>query len=52
MKLSDRLEMVVSAVLPQEAAADVGTDHGRHSHQVKYLSFMLRYFQFNMRKDG
>ena len=28
MKLSERLEMVLSFVEPGESAADVGTDHG------------------------
>ena len=28
MRLSDRLETVVSMVRPAESAADIGTDHG------------------------
>ena len=50
MKLSDRLEMVVSAVLPEEAAADVGTDHGHVPVELVRRGIIKHGYAMDVRK--
>lgn len=50
MKLSNRLEMVISTVLPQEAAADVGTDHGHVPVELVRRGIVRRGIAMDIRK--
>ena len=50
MRFSDRLELVVSTVLPQEAAADVGTDHGHVPVELVRRGIAKRAYAMDVRK--
>lgn len=50
MKLSERLEMVISAVRPVEAAADVGTDHGHVPIELVRRGIVRRAVAMDVRK--
>lgn len=50
MKLSDRLEMVVSFVEPAKAAADIGTDHGHVPVELVRRGIAERAFAMDVRK--
>jgi len=50
MKLSDRLEMVVSFVKPAEAAADIGTDHGHVPVELVRRGIVVRAYAMDVRK--
>ena len=50
MKLSNRLEMVVSFVKPGESAADVGTDHGHVPVELVRRGIVKRALAMDVRK--
>ncbi len=50
MKLSNRLEMVVSFVKPGEAAADVGTDHGHVPVELVRRGIVKHAYAMDVRK--
>lgn len=50
MKLSNRLEMVVSFVEPGNTAADVGTDHGHVPVELVRRGIVARAFAMDVRK--
>lgn len=50
MKLSNRLEMVVSFVKPGESAADVGTDHGHVPVELVKRGIVKRAYAMDVRK--
>ncbi|MBQ2402204.1 MAG: SAM-dependent methyltransferase [Lachnospiraceae bacterium] len=50
MKLSNRLEMVVSFVKPGESAADVGTDHGHVPVELVRRGVVKRAYAMDVRK--
>lgn len=50
MKLSNRLEMVVSFVLPGKSAADVGTDHGHVPVELVRRGIVERAYAMDVRK--
>ena len=50
MKLSNRLEMVVSFVKPGESAADVGTDHGHVPVELVRRGIVKRAYAMDVRK--
>lgn len=50
MKLSNRLEMVVSFVMPGNSAADVGTDHGHVPVELLRRGTVTRAFAMDVRK--
>lgn len=50
MKLSDRLETVVSFVDPTEAAADIGTDHGYVPVELVRRGIVSRAYAMDVRK--
>lgn len=50
MKLSNRLELVVSFVKPGEAAADIGTDHGHVPVELVRRGIVTRAYAMDVRK--
>lgn len=50
MKLSDRLELVVSFVKPAEAAADIGTDHGHVPIELVRRGIVTRALAMDVRR--
>ena len=50
MKLSNRLEMVVSFVMPVRSAADVGTDHGHVPVELVRRGIVERAYAMDVRK--